>query len=636
MADGCAPLNVFTSSPAASPDGIDVIYFAGVGGSSEAYELALLKSPDVALNHKSVAIGVHMANHPTTEHLIADVFDIDPTCVRPGVKWRSFWASPDCRHFSKAKGSAPVSERVRGLCWIVIKVAKLLGDLAPDVIFIENVEEFVDYGPLLPPDDQGRQYPDPAQKGRCFRTFEKRLRQCGYAVEWTTEWVMAEYGVATTRKRLLMIARRDGRPIVWPAATHAPRKKAVAKSLKPFNPVSDHIDFSLPCPSIFLTQAECKARGINARRPLKPATMARIAKGVERYVIRSAEPFIVPVTHQGGDRTYSIQDPLRTVTSAQRGEFALIQPEFMGGAIVGCGSRAGQSPPRGLDEPLGTIISKADRCLVAAHMVGTAYGDGRERAGVRAWPVDEPCRTITGSNDRAVIAASMIRTDMRKSNASCVYDIDDPLRTITSRGGHGISVAYMEQANTGMVGRSLEDPLSTIVNKGCTQRLVAAHLDYPYGSNLSASAGDPREPMKTATATGNHHFLVQHELAMAYAPHGEEMRAFLTTYYGPSVGQEMGDPLNCITTRMRYGLVVVAGELMQITDIGMRMLTPPELAGAQGFSKGYRTGWNALTNKRLTLTEEVAGIGNSVSPKGAAPFIAANLGTAEDMARLAA
>ncbi|ATC34634.1 DNA cytosine methyltransferase [Caulobacter vibrioides] len=390
---------------------IDVVYFAGAGGSSEAYRLALGRHPDVALNHNAVAIGVHMFNCPETEHFIADVFDIDPTVIRPGVKWRSFWASPDCRHFSKAKGSAPVSPRVRGLAWVVVKVAKLLGDLAPDVIFLENVEEFVDWGPLLPPDDKGVQRPDPARKGETFGLWCKRLRQCGYVVEYKVDWIAADFGAPTTRKRLILIARRDGQPIVWPEPTHAPRKVAKSKGLKPYVPAADCIDFSLPCPSIFLTQAECRERGIRAKRPLEEATLARIAKGVMRYVIASGDPFIVPIqnwshervhdiddplrtitayprggafalvqpemaagpfvtplTHHGEGRVYDPQDPLRTVTAAHRGELALVQPTLMGGAIVGCGSRAGQSPPRGLDDPLGTVIGKADRCLTAAYL----------------------------------------------------------------------------------------------------------------------------------------------------------------------------------------------------------------------------------------------------------------------------
>lgn len=546
MADGSAAPFVLASSPVPA-QGIGVVYFAGTGGSSEAARLALGRSPDVALNHKWQAIGVHKANHPETEHFISDVFDIDPRCVRPGQKWHWFWASPDCRDFSKAKGAAPVSPRVRGLCWIVIKVAKLLGDLAPDVIFVENVEEFVEYGPLLPPDEHGRQYRDPKHKGRSFRTFVKRLRQCGYVVEWRADWVAGEFGAATTRKRFILIARRDGKPIVWPQAWFAPRRKARAAGLRPYRPVADHIDFGRKCPSIFLTREQCREQGIKAKRPLAEATMARIAKGVERYVIAAAEPFIVPIQNWSHDRVHSVSDPARTITAFPRGgAFALVQPEVT---------------------------------AMAAHMT----------------------RFQTGS----------VGSDMR-----------DAAPTITANSFH--------KRPGGCA------PLGLVTAQLAPGRLVAAHMDVPYGSNLDrAGGGDLADPIGSISAGGNHHFLVQSELMLPFAQHGQELRAFLTKYYGTgAVGQALGDPMHCASTRARFGLVVVQGHLMQITDIGLRMLDADELAGAQGFPAGYRTGWNALTNEQVTQAEEIGGIGNSVSPKGAAPFIAANVGTPEDLERL--
>lgn len=599
---------------------IDVVYFAGAGGSSEAYKIALGKHPDVALNHNPTAIGVHMHNCPETEHLIADVFDIDPRVIRPGVKWRSFWASPDCRHFSKAKGSAPVSPRVRGLAWVVIKVAKLLGENAPDVIFLENVEEFADWGPLLPPDANGVQRPDPSREGQTFGLWCKRLRQCGYVVEYKVDWVMADTGTPTTRKRLLLIARRDGKPIVWPAPTHAPRKVAKARGLKPYTPAADCIDFALPCPSIFLTQEECKAQGIRAKRPLAEATMARIAKGIERYVLRSGDPFIVPLTHHGPPRAYDVDDPFVTITAAHRGELALVQPNFMGGAIVGCGSRAAQSPPRGLDDPLGTIIGKADRCLTTAFL--TQFNT-RDVGG----DMDDPVRTVACRDRMGVVSACLVPNHgEREGQEPRCRSVEDPYPTVTGTAAGGrLVTAFMEQANTGMVGRDMRDPVSTIVNKGCTQRLVTAHLDYAYGSNGGAAAGDLRDPAKTVTAQGGHHYLVQEELAPVHAAQSERLKAFLVKYYGPSIGQDLRDPLGSVTSRMRFGLVVVAGQVLQITDIGMRMLTPAELARAQGFPPDYDLTWNAMTETRVTATDQVRLIGNSVSPDGAAPYIAANV-----------
>jgi DNA (cytosine-5)-methyltransferase 1 len=215
--------------------------------------------------------------------------------------------------------------------------------------------------------------------------------------------------------------------------------------------------------------------------------------------------------------------------------------------------------------------------------------------------------------------------------------VEEPYPTVvgTANGG-SLVTAFMEQANTGMVGRDMRDPVSTIVNKGCTQRLVTAHLDYAYGSNGGAAAGDLRDPAKTVTAQGGHHYLVQEELAPIQSAHSDRLRAFLVKYYGPSVGQDLRDPLGSVTSRMRFGLVVVAGQVLQITDIGMRMLTPAELAAAQGFPKGYDLTWNAMTQTRVTATDQVRLIGNSVSPDGAAPYIAANVPDLSEYDRRAA
>lgn len=578
------------AAPAASAD-LDVVYFAGAGGSSEAYKMALGKHPDVALNHNATALAVHQVNFPDTEHYVADVFDVDPRHIRPGVKWRSFWASPDCRHFSKAKGSAPVSPRVRGLAWVVVKVAKLLGDAKPDVIFLENVEEFQDWAPLIPRED-GQLIPDPAKKGQTFRLWVRRLEQCGYRVEWR-ELIAADYGAPTIRKRLFVIARCDGHPIVWPDITHAPRKVAASKGLKPYVPAADIIDFTLPCPSIFLTPDQVKEQGLRCKRPLQDATLQRIAKGTLRYVIGAAEPFIVPVTHRGDDRVHPIHEPLRTITTASRGEFALVSPV----------------------------------------MIGAAYGDNRPGAGLRAWSPEDPLRTVTSSGAGGFNLASLFLTKFSENSTGHLPD--EPMHTIMAGATrHGVVAAFMEQANTGMVGHDMRAPVSTIVGRGTTQRLVTAHLDHAYGSNKAAGGGDPRDAVKAVTAQGNHHYVLQQQLRQPFAAHGEELRAFLVKYYGEATGQDLADPLHSVTSRARFGLVMVGGQLWQIGDIGMRMLTPDELKAAQGFPKSYITGWDAF-GRKVSKTDETLLIGNSVSPINGAAIIAANLPPAEPQRRAA-
>lgn len=591
---------------------LDVVYFAGCGGSSEAYHMALGSHPAVALNHNAVAIGVHQMNFPDTEHMIADVFDVDPRNVRPGQKWRSFWASPDCRHFSKAKGGAPVSPRVRGLAWIVVKVAKLLGENRPDVIFLENVEEFVDWCPL------GRDgKPDMARKGETFRLWVKRLEQCGGVVEWRF-LTAADYGDPTTRKRLFLICRFDGRPIVWPEATHAPRKTAAARGLKTHRAAAEIIDWSLPCPSIFLTQAECKARGIRAKRPLEEATLRRIAKGIERYVIGAAEPFIVPIANWSSDSVHAVSDPLRTVTAWPKGgSFAVVEPTVVGGTVVGCGSRAGQSPPRGLDEPVGTIIGKADRCLAAATLLRTD-NSGAIHAGVH--DPETPLRTITSAGGFAMASALLTKF----SENSIGEDPREPLHTVMAGAPrHGVVAAFLGRQFGTSTGSDLEDPVGTVMCSGMGKtQLVSAFMEQ---ANTGVVGHGADEPVSTVTGRGTQQRLVQAELAKPFAEHGDELRAFLVKYYGTAEAADLADPLHSVTSRARFGLVIVSGVVWQIVDIGMRMLTPGELRAAQGFPKGYITGWSALHGK-VTKTDETKLIGNSVCPGAASKLIAANLG----------
>jgi DNA (cytosine-5)-methyltransferase 1 len=288
--------------------------FAGGGGASTGIELALGRHVDIAVNHDAQAVNLHQANHPQTRHFVSDVFEVDPIAVTEGRPVGLLWASPDCKHFSKAKGGKPVSKRVRGLAWVVVKWAKLT---KPRQIYLENVEEFKTWGPLAV---DGR--PCPERKGRTFQTWKRQLENLGYVVEHR-ELRACDYGAPTIRKRLYLIARCDGEPIVWPEPTHE-------KGLKPYRTAAECIDWSLACPSIF-----------ERVRPLAEATQRRIAHGVKRYVIDAAKPFIVPVTHQGDWRVHSIDDPLRTITTARRGELALASPTLI---QTGYGEREGQAP----------------------------------------------------------------------------------------------------------------------------------------------------------------------------------------------------------------------------------------------------------------------------------------------------
>lgn len=283
--------------------------FAGGGGASTGIELALGRIVNAAINHDPAAIRMHEANHPYTEHYQASVWDVDPETVCRGRPVALAWFSPDCKHFSKAKGAALVDRKIRGLAWIVLRWA---AKVRPRVIILENVEEFQTWGPVR----KGK----PVKKlaGTTFQKFVGQLRALGYTVEWR-ELVAADYGAPTTRCRLVLIARCDGRAIVWPERTHAPRDSAEVRSgkLLPWRSAAEIIDWSLPCPSIFSTKDEIREQyGISAVRPLADNTMRRIIRGVDKFTIKSGAPFIVECNHSGGGRVTDSQEPCKTITAS--------------------------------------------------------------------------------------------------------------------------------------------------------------------------------------------------------------------------------------------------------------------------------------------------------------------------------
>lgn len=329
--------------------------FAGGGGTSEGIRWALGRDPDVAVNHDPIALAVHAANHPATRHYCESVFRVSPIEASGGRPVGLLWLSPDCTHHSKAKGGKPRDKRIRGLAWVACRWAK---EVAPRIIVLENVEEFVGWGPLLP-----NGLPCRRRAGKTFRAFVRKLARYGYEVEHRL-LVAADYGAPTTRRRLFLIARRDGEDILWPEPTHGTGRAA------PWRTAAEIIDWSLPCPSIF-----------ERRRPLAEATMRRIALGVQRYVLAAARPFVIPVTHPRDSRVHSIDEPLRTITAAHRGELALVVPTLI---QTGHGERPGQEPRvPGLEKPLGTVVAGgAKHALVAAFLTkhfGGVVGHGIER-----------------------------------------------------------------------------------------------------------------------------------------------------------------------------------------------------------------------------------------------------------------
>ncbi len=391
--------------------------FAGGGGASTGIEAALGRHVDIAINHDPVAIAMHRANHPKTKHYCESIFDVDPREACAGHPVGLLWASPDCKHHSRAKGTKPLDKNIRALAWVVVRWAE---QVRPRVIFVENVVEFADWGPL---DENDR--PIKARKAEIFREWIGQLTALGYRVEWRA-LVAADYGAPTTRKRLFVIARCDDQPIAWPEPTHGDGRA------RPWRAAAEIIDWSIPGRSIF-----------GRKKPLKEATLRRIAKGIERYVIGAAEPFIIPATRQRDLRVHAIGEPLRTVTAAKRGELVLVEPFVVrhghystitgAGLREGCG--AGTFRGQRLDDPLATVCATNDKHLVCP-IITKHYGDPDRASGggaVVGHGVERPIGTVTARDHHALSAAWLLKYYGTSHSA----DARDPMPTITAGGGRG-------------------------------------------------------------------------------------------------------------------------------------------------------------------------------------------------------
>lgn len=545
--------------------------FAGGGGASTGIEMALGRSPDFAINHDAEALALHRANHPDTVHLSQNIYNVDPISVVAGHKVGLLWASPDCKHFSKAKGGAPVKREIRDLAWVVVHWAQRV---RPRVIILENVEEFRTWGPLIEV-KPGKFMPDPARRGETFDQWVGALRGEGYRVEWR-ELRASDYGAPTTRKRLFLIARCDGQPITWPRPTHgAPDSIDVqAGRALPWRTAAEIIDWREPCPSIFASSAEIMAQyGVRAVRPLAPATLARIAKGVKRYVLDAAKTFVIKF--QSGSVGSPIEAPLPTITANS----------FI--------KRPGGSAPLGIVAPI----------------LSSAQHGGSLRA------ADEPHRTIAASDkDQNQLVAAHLMT-MRNAGKP-FNDADKPTHTVTA-GGAGLSVvaAFLAQHNggprPGAPGHFPDRPVSAVTASGSQQAVVEVSAGLVNQKGSAQANADLGAPIPTLCAG---------------AIHVAEVRAFLMKYYGVDQDPRLEEPLATVTTKDRFGLVTVAGESYHIVDIGMRMLTPRELFKAQGFPDGYQIDTGDFDGERrpLSKTAQVRMCGNSVCPPIAAALVAAN------------
>lgn len=621
--------------------------FAGGGGASTGIEMALGRSPDIAINHSAPALALHAVNHPDTVHLDSNIWDVDPLTATGGKPVALLWASPDCKHFSKAKGGAVRDRNIRDLAWVVVRWAE---DVKPDVICMENVEEFVTWGPIC---EGGK--PIKEFSGITYEAWLKRLRNAGYKVQ-SRELRACDYGAPTIRKRWFLVARRDGLPITWPKPTHGDPKSKLVKAgkLKPWRTAAECIDWSIPCPSIFDTSEAIKEKyGLRAIRPLASNTLARVARGMKRYVLDADEPFLVNLTH--GARAESAADPFRTITGANRGEKAAICPSLM--SLKGTARRDSS-----ISAPHPTVLAGGGHsALIAASLT-------RFNGGATGQDARHPLSTITanswikkpgGCAPLGVVAPVLTYAQ----HGGAARPVHAPHHTIcaNSKDQNSLMAATMVHVGngerTGQQPRALDigAPLNTVVAGGVKQYPVAAFLAQQNGGpRMESHAGhDPRDPISTVAASGSHQTPVT---------------AFFAKYYGTGDGARAVDPMHTVTVKDRFAhtqaelsappfrpehdararevaeflrahdawdggefvTLIINGQTFVVVDIGLRMLTPRELFNAQGFPPDYVIDgvWTETDGdwsfQPFTKNVQVSCCGNSVCPPIAAALVRAN------------
>lgn len=579
-------------------DTIFIDEFAGGGGASTGIELATGRPIDVAINHDESAIMMHKRNHPYTRHYQEDVWAIHPKDVTNGRPVRLAWFSPDCKHFSKAKGAALVDKKIRGLAWIVLRWAALA---RPDVIMLENVEEFTTWGPVR----KGK--PIKKKAGETYGKWRRQLSDLGYEID-TRVLCAADYGAPTIRKRFCLIARCDGQPIIWPERTHAPRDSEEVKSgkCKPWRSAAEIIDFSLPTYSIFESKEAIKEKyGVRVQRPLKPNTLRRIARGVDRFVIKSNEPFIVPIGYgeRKGQtpRVHDINNPLSTVVSNTKQY--VCQPQTAPYIV----SNNGNNAPHSIHEPIPTITTGNRNLLLSPALI--QYHTEQSDKEVRGQGLHDPIRTVDGSNRYGLAAVHLTQYF---SGEGHYHSVDDPLATITTMKREGVVAAHLtEWYGNAKDGFDLNDPLHTILSKD-HEALTNVFLS-KYFSGVTGA--DVRNPLPTVTAR-DHNALItvttvkwDGQTDLKYWP---KIRKLLNEYCGYDLADDEVLLLN------------INGLFYFISDVGLRMLTPRELYNAQGFPADYIIDRDVY-GRKISRADQVARCGNSVCPPMAEAMVRANL-----------
>ncbi|HDC2547963.1 TPA: DNA cytosine methyltransferase [Salmonella enterica] len=592
--------------------------FAGGGGASTGIEMAIGRSVDIAINHDPNAVAMHTANHPDTLHYCESVFTVKPKIVTAGRPVALAWYSPDCRHFSKAKGAKPVEKSIRGLAWIELRWGL---EVKPRVMMLENVGEFRTWGPLL----AGEMRPDPERTGETFEAFigmlttgipvdHPALAECcefleidihseqakrlvnglGYTVEYR-ELRACDYGAPTIRKRFFMVARCDGQPVVWPEPTHGDPKSEAVKSgrLKPWRTAAECIDWSIPAPSIF-----------GRKKPLAENTLKRIARGIQRFVINSASPFIVKCNHTTTKGKYdcfrgqALGEPLQTILKQSRA--CLVAPVITRQFGASIGHRA--------DEPGATVTAGGGgkSQLTTATLIQMGYGE-RPGQQPRVLHLGKPLGTVTAGGGKFAITSAFLAKHYGGNYTGPGVGLEEPAHSITTVDHHAVVSAHLMVNNTGHAGGAADSPAHTVTT-GNHHAVVASHLVKLRGTCRDGQRVD--EPMPTITAGGLHVGNIETSLAVDEydEERAQQVLSFLRKYCGE----------DCT------GLVTVGGVVYRIVDIGMRMLQPRELYRAQGFPDWYIIEHD-FRGVKYAKDKQVARCGNAVPPQFAEALVRANL-----------
>ncbi|WP_315247471.1 DNA cytosine methyltransferase [Pseudomonas fragi] len=612
-------------------DEIVVDFFCGGGGAGTGLEMGLGRKVNVAKNHSPKAISMHTVNHPGAKHFTTDVFEGDPDteCGGKAVGW--FHMSPDCTHHSQAAGGQPRKREIRNLSWIGLKWA---GMKRPRVISLENVKQILQWGPLVAkrckstgrviklggviaepgevvPVSEQFLVPDQKRRGQTWAVFVAELQRLGYAVEWRVIKA-CDFGAPTSRERLFMIARCDGQPIVWPEPTHA---KNPAKGQQKWRTAAECIDWTIPSKSIF-----------GRKKDLAPATLRRIAKGMRKFVLDAANPFIVPIANWSGESVQSADEPLRTVTSYPKGgAFSIVSPTLV---QTGYGERAGQAPRvPDLDQPLGTVVAGGVKhAIAAAHLVKFRFADEGKA-------LNEPLPTITSGGNykrpagaaHAMGISTVFMAQMNGGfNTTAAKSIEDPMTTVTNTGSQQqLVTANLMHLRGNCDARDLNAPLHTMSAGGTHHGLMTAFLERQFGASVGQGLNDPA--LTITAGGGGKSSVVELQLSPEVEAGALRVAAFLISYYGTENVSDANEPAPTITTRDRLALVTVTikGTPYVIVDICLRMLQPAELYKAQGFPGDYIISHGA-DGKPFTKTQQVHMCGNSVSPPPMAALARAN------------